>query len=54
MRVLILFLILLLICLIGNSTKSIDHFVSFNPFNCKYLYNSHNKQYRPFMCDLFN
>ncbi len=54
MNIYILFIILLLICFINNPTKSIDHFVSINPFTCKYLYDSYNKQYKPFMCDIFN
>lgn len=52
--IIILFLILLLISFLSNPNKPIDHFVSFNPYTCKYYYDSHNKQYKPFMCDLFN
>jgi hypothetical protein len=53
-RIIILFLFLLLIGFLSNPNKPIDHFVSFNPYNCKYFYDSHNKHYKPFMCDLFN
>ena len=52
--ILFLFLFLLLIGFLSNHNKSIDHFVSFNPYTCKYFYDSHNKHYKPFMCDLFN
>lgn len=46
--------ILFLILIIFFNNQSVDHFVSFNPYTCRYFYDSHNKQYKPFMCDLFN
>lgn len=48
------FLLIFISTFMRNPDKPIDHFNSFNPYTCKYYYDSHNKQYKPFMCDLFN